>query len=211
MKNALIILFIILINNFSFCQGGHKIPTIEIGMGLNHMSGYDEIETKLGYGLYVKRIWFSEKNLNLISGALFESTKYFEDFVYCGHYCYFRDMKFSIYSLSIPIMLRAKVGNRFKGFIEAGPAFEIIPLKWGKGIEVIDSPFSSKSEKEISADFEHDNIDISANIGLGFIFPFKNLKISLSANYHSSLRNAIESQQSDLSKYLAIKTGIIIN
>ncbi|MCD4679229.1 MAG: PorT family protein [Bacteroidales bacterium] len=195
----------------SYGQNNVKIRTIELGLGINHLTKNSEADPKIGFGLAVKKIWFSEKKINLISGLNFEKIKYFDDYIQCGQYCNYKDMKFNIYTFSIPFMLRVNMGNTYKVIIEAGPTFEIIPLKYGKGIEVTYPPASSTTETDISGDFEHDFTDFGANIGLGFLFPVNNLKIIISSTYHNSITSLIQMQHDELAEYLSIKLGFLIN
>ena len=211
MKNIIIIFSFCLLNFDLFSQESLKIPTIELGLGVNHLTKFNDVDTKIGFGLSVKRIWFPEKKINLISGLIFEKTKYFDDYVQCGQYCNYRDMKFNIYSFSIPLMLRANIGKIYKIFLETGPAFEIVPFKYGKGIEVTYPPMSSIVENEISGDFEHDLTDFGVNVGLGFIFPVNNLKLIFGSTYHNSIKALTQKKHNEFSEYFTLRLGVLIN
>lgn len=196
----------------SYSQDNTKRPTFEIQTGINHLvSNNSKFDLKFGFGLSIKRIWFSEKPINLITGFLFEKTKYTADYFQCGHFCHYKDMKFCIYSFSIPLMLRVNAGIGDKFFIEMGPSFEIIPINWGKGIEVLYPPLSSATETEISGNFEHDLIDFGANFEIGIKFPVKNYRMVLSALYHSSIRSIMIKPENDLTTYISVKFGICLN
>lgn len=213
MRRLIVVLFLILTSKFSFCQdSSFKISPVEVGFGINSLT-YDnnEIDSQIGFGVFVRRVWFSENKFNLVSGLLFEKTKYFDDYVRCGHYCHYKNMKFNIYSFSIPLMLRVNTGKQYKMFLETGPTFEIIPIKYGTGVKVLYPPMGDEIQTEISGRFEHDSFDIGANIGVGVIFPLNNYKIIMSSTFHSSISSVFESQHNDLSKYFSLKIGVLIN
>ncbi len=210
MKYIILALLVIMFLPNSFCQDSPGIQKFELAIGSNHLLSKNEIEPKPGFGVSIKKIWLPGKKINIVSGLLFEKTKYLDDDVQCGHYCYYKDMKFNVYSFSIPLMLRANTGSKYKLFIETGPALEIIPLKWGKGIEVLDPPLSSATENEISADFEHDIIGFGMNIGFGISLPVNNHRIVLGAAYHNSIQSIIDEQQNEFDEYFTVKLGISV-
>jgi hypothetical protein len=70
---------------------------------------------------------------------------------------------------------------------------------------------NNEIENKISGGFEHDSFDIAANIGFGVIFPLNSYKIIMSSTFHSSIFSVFESQQNDLSKYITLKIGVLIN
>ncbi len=211
MRNIIIIIGIYFISTPLFSQNNAKISPVELGLGINRLTTHNGANTKIGFGLSVKKIWFSQKKLNLISGVVFEKTKYFDDYVNGGNYYHYKNMTFNIYSFSVPLMLRVNTGNACRFFLETGPSFEIIPLKYGKGIEVTYPPTSNTTETEMSGDFDHDYIDFGANVGLGFVFPVNNLKIVISSTYHNSLKYLFSNQQDELTEYLTLKLGVLIN
>ena len=208
MKYFTLALLAFLIASNSFGQDNPKTQKFELGVGINHLLSKNEVEPKPGFGISIKRIWFSEKTINIVSGLLFEKTKYLDDYDQCGHYCYYKDMKFNVFSFSIPLMLRVNAGKKYKLFFETGPALEITPLKWGKGIEVLDPPLSTATESEISGDFEHDITGFGMNIGIGISFPVKNYRFVLASTYHNSIQSIIEDQQNELTEYFTVKLGI---
>ncbi len=211
MKHIVLALTIFLLSSNSYCQNSIRIPTIEIDIGINHLLGNNEIEPKLGFGMSIKRIWFSDNKINLVSGLLFEKTKYFDDYVQCGHFCHYENIKYNIYSFLIPFMLRANAGKKYRLFIESGPTFEVIPFKWGKGTEISYSPLSNTSETEISGYFEHDLTDFGVNIGIGIIFPINNYNFIFISTYHNSFKSIFDKQQNELTEYFIVKIGILIN
>lgn len=211
MKRLGFVLTLLLLISNSFCQDTIRTPTFEIKFGINHLSDRKEIETKSGFGISLKRIWFSDNRINLVSGLLFEKTRYFDDYMQCGHFCHYENMKFNIYSFIIPLMARANAGNKYRFFIESGPSFEIIPLKWGKGTEVSYPPPGNRSETGISGDFEHDYTDFAANIGFGFLFPVNNYNFIVSSTYHNSFKSIFNNQENELTEYFTVKIGVLIN
>lgn len=211
MKYSILLLFVIILNQSSYSQENNKKSAIEIDFGINHLLSKYDIETKTGFGVSIKKVWFSETRFNLISGILFEKTKYYKAYDQCGHFCHYEDMTYNLYSFAIPLMLRANAGEKYRVFIQIGPAFEITPLKWGKGIEVLYPPNTNTTEAEISADFEHEIIDFGANLGIGITFPIKHHKFVLTSAYHSSIQSIFSDQQHELTEFFAIKIGIIMN
>lgn len=205
-------IFTITILSFNiYCQNDNTLPMVEINLGVNYLLENNNIKPKLNFGMSIKSIWFPKKTFNLISGLLFEKTKYLDSFVQCSHYCYYRDMEFNIYSFSIPLMLRAYSGEKQVLFIETGPTFEIIPFKWGKGIEVSHFPNSNPVETNISGDFEHSLTDFGVNIGIGARFQIENYKFVMTFTYHNSIKLILQKQQNNLTEYCTLKIGTYIN
>lgn len=210
--------FVIIATLSAFPSYGQDIPEspwqIEIGAGINHiLTHVDGVEKRVGIGISIKKIWLPEKRYNIISGLVVENTKYYDNNIHCpGHLCTYKDgIKFNTYYLIIPLMFRYNLGNKYKIFMEAGPSFEIVPFKWGKGIESTYFPISGDvKEIKISGDFEHDFIDAGLNSGLGVIFPLRNYNIILSLGYHNSFISLIESEakQNNMENFLTLKTGI---
>ncbi|GAB4278121.1 MAG: hypothetical protein Kow0068_01640 [Marinilabiliales bacterium] len=185
---------------------------MEISVGANYLLNDGNVtNTKFGFGMSVKRIWLSEKQINIISGLIFEKTKYFEATYPCGgHFSYYKYMNFSTYSFAIPLLFRANVGKKNTLFFESGMTFEIIPFKIGKGFKITDLPGNDIHISKISEVFNRDLIDYGVNLGFGYCFLFKNQRLILSSNYHRSIMLLFDEVNYKLSQYITMKIGIII-
>lgn len=211
MKQFLLIIIIGLLRLTSFSQDSLKHQAIEINIGMNHLIGNSELLPKPGFGVSLKYIWFTNSRINLVSGILFEKTKYYEDNVQCGHFCHYKNMTFNIYSFSIPILVRANTGKHYKVFFELGPSFDIIPIKWGKGTKITYSPPDNPTETAVSGDFDHNITDFGLNMGIGLIVPINKRRFIVMTTYHNSIKSVFDDQANENTEFISIKLGILIN
>ena len=210
-KHFMFALIIMLVSTKSFCQNSNKTQVIEVGLGINHLLDKNEFSPKIGFGFFLKNIWFYDSRINLVSGLLFEKTRYLDEYDHCGFYCYLEDMNYDIYSFSIPLLLRVNTAKKFRLFFESGPTFEFIPFKYGSGTEVSFYPPDSWSRIEISGDFQHDLIDVGAIIGFGIVFPINDHDFLLTSTYHNSFKSIFDKQNNTLTEYFTVKIGVLIN
>ncbi|MCB0824139.1 MAG: hypothetical protein KDC09_15685 [Bacteroidales bacterium] len=213
MKTLFIFIVVFYVHSISYSQEKIKLPINEISLGVNRLiSNKYQYEPRFGYGVSIKKIWFKENQANLVSGLLFEKTTYVEQNPPCaGVFCSINELIYNVYSFSIPLFMRFNTGNNYKLFIETGPAFEIVPLKWGIGTETVTLPNQEQIEIKISGDYSHDIINIGANFGVGFEFPVKSVRFVIITYYHDSIKYWVTSKRDYLSKYFSCKLGIKLN
>ena len=200
-----------------FCQDSPLFPNLEFSGGVNRLildNGQEisGLEPGTGFGIAVRKYWFAEKSVNLISGLVVEKTRYKQDFLLCGHFCSYRDMTFDIYTISIPLLVRVTtIGNKIAFFLEAGPALELTPIKWGRGTEILQPPLSIQSKEEIRGAFDHERIGIGANTAVGVSVPVTNHKIIFAAGYHRNILPLLSEKYNWTAQYLYVKAGILFN
>jgi hypothetical protein len=217
MKHIVLIIFIALFSSFTYSQNNEgnnfKFPPLEIGLNINQLKANDkDIENKMGFGVSICRIWFPEKRISIVSGLLFSQTRYFENYISSGQYSNYKDMTFSLYSFSVPLLLRANFGHTYKIFAETGPSFDLMPVLRGNGIEVTYPPIGNNYETKISGGFDHDLTAFGANFGIGLKFPLKSLKMIIGSSYHCDLNTILEKRTNTLyNNYLLIRLGIFID
>ena len=203
-------LLLLFISHLAFSQTKSFLP-VEISIGGNQLLSNDEITPKNGINLSVLKISRLDKRINILTGLSFASIRYYDAYINCGHFCYYKDMNVSMYELSIPIFVRLNTGNKYKFFFESGPSLEIVPIKSGKGIEVSSLPTSvSSTEKDVTINLDHETIDLGLTIGLGCIVPIYEQSLVLSLVYHNSYKS-FNNTTTMLSEYFSFSLGIIFN
>jgi hypothetical protein len=207
MRLLILLFFVLLVRIQSFAQND-LFRHIEPGVSLNHLTGNMEAG-ETGFGLSIRKIWFDAKKVNLISGLLFEKTKYHEDYLLCGPNCSYRDINFSLYSFSIPLMARLNFGKKHIFFIEGGPTIDVIPINHGKGTyHIYDMLTGVSSENEISGNFDHDYLYLGVNSGLGIIFPLSTINLLASLHYHNKIVNIASGGHNDPAEFISLRIGL---
>jgi len=187
---------------------------IETSISENQLvSNGNNVRNQMGFGVSVCRIWFSEKRFNLVSGLMFDETRLykkegFKDYYSALSICSYTNMQFTLQSVSIPLYLRANFGHTHRFFIEIGPSFVFDSKLQGKGTEEI-FPFNASSyKKEVSKGFEGLAIPFGANIGAGFKFSVKNIKMFVESSYHCYLISVSQDGTNLNYRYVSIKLGL---
>jgi len=205
-----IVLFLLITFYFTSIAQQDVFSSLEFGLSINHASGTIDAN-KIGFGLSIRKIWFNDKNLNLISGLLFDKTKYFEESMNSGTNCSYRNMNFSRYLFSIPVLGRLNLGKRVVFFCQAGPTLEIVPLKWGKGIQSTYFPLTATTDvKNISGDFEHNYLNLNIHSGIGLAFPVSKIKLITSVSYNKLIVPIISHGFDEQNDFISLILGISI-
>lgn len=207
----IILVFIILafFNSASFAQK-EIIKSLEFGISINHLTGIGDTG-KAGYGLSIRKIWRYPNRINIISGLLFEKTKFLEDYVPAGPNNHYSDLTFSMYYFAVPFMARINFGKKFRIFCEAGPALEIIPLKYGKGTSYSYQSLTATTDiSEVSDDFNHSYLILGANAGLGILIPMPGFMLITGASFHEKIINITNNGLDDPAQFVSLRIGFTL-
>lgn len=191
---------------------------IEVELGANYpllLNSYsvpnmDELEPRPGFGISARSFFLQEKRANIVLGARFENINYSTDYIYCGHFCDYYDVKFNSYIFSIPLLLRLNARNNFKVFLDAGPDLTLVLNLKAKGTRVnYNIEDGSETSEDFKSTWKHNSFDYGINLQIGSHIPIKEAKLLVSFALRMGLRD-IDDERYAFSKFCTMKVGTLI-
>ena len=186
--NCLIITFMFGIEIKGFCQYDKNTPPPlnEFTASLNRYILYGDkgnFEAKIGFGVGIYRSWFEQKRVNLIAGISYNNYLGFSKSYYyleSDPGDFFKDAKYKLHNLSIPVSVRFNVGKFIKYFMELGFYFNYNIHESVKGLK--DSKFVKKSSSPAELP-----IDTGCIGGIGLKIPLKKNGLIIKTYYNQSV------------------------
>ncbi len=149
------------------------IPIFEIHFSANHpLSSNSEDRTFYGGGFGANLVFRDARVLSFKTGL---ETNFFHTWnksAYVGKMASSTNVHYNFWNLSIPVMLRLKVGKKVKLFLEAG-AYLGIPITGNTTSKYYSYPMSPEDNtiKEIRTEKFEGYFSLSPAVSLGGIFP----------------------------------------
>lgn len=181
----------------------------EVQVGVNHLMKSESFQPKTGYGFSFKKLLITKNHFALLSGFSAHVLKFKKERMRSGRYTLYKDMDFSRYGISFPLLARGILGNKKQFFIETGASFGIIPSLKGKGTKIVDLPLEPKRTSTVSEKFiPNYNPDFGGIIGIGSRIPLNRLIGVLTVSFHKSLLSYHQNSSPETNTYITAKFGL---
>lgn len=174
------------IGNSAFSQDKTKFFLDEFSVSINQTpyNKYD-IESRRGFGIGAYHIFKPEKKINIIVGAEYNRVSQFVKYVYEGHFANSRGITYTANYLSIPIGVRATIGNKVKFFIETGAFVDFVISSNEKGIY---NSYLPSAERKFDQKANFSNF-VGAYLGIGLSVPISKYEIYIKPDYKFGFSN----------------------
>lgn len=210
MKKVFLLVSLLTICLQVFPNDDKKTKAYEIKLSLNRPFLPHDEEPKLGFGLEARKIWFPEKNLNLVSGIDLKNVNYSLDWFPCGNGCSLIDINYHAYYFSVPVLLRYGFGEKTKFYIEAGPEFNCFTVLYYTATQRTSYPISDGDEREVTDIWGGGNIfTLGLNIGAGLIVPIVGREYIIGCSYLNPL-NKGTTRNNPHSHHFTVQLGTIL-
>lgn len=212
MKKAFILICLLTVSLLVFSNTGKKNSDLELKTGFTRPLNLLDEEPKLGFVLEVRKIWYPEKQINIVSGIDLKNINYYVDWHPCGHGCWQSDLNYSSYSISVPLLARLCTGEAIKFYIEAGPEINYVPIVNLKADQVYTPlPTGDTQFSEISTNMANvgNKITFGLGVGAGLIIPIAGREYTLGSSYHTLLSHRSNGFNRHLYNF-TVQVGIIL-
>jgi hypothetical protein len=201
---------------YGYCQKDSSFFFNEYGLSVNRTFLLNnDFNRYTGFGISVCHSTETYKQINVTFGLEFNSTHYYDSYMYNGHFANWSDVTFQINSFSFPLYLHMNLDKESTLFLETGtvPTLNFIGITEGTFSTYL--PYASTQNKHVKNGF-FENMSylrpgIFPCIGFGLKVPFNKFDIIIKADYNWGL-NFIYDQYDDKASinYFRLQVGVKI-
>ncbi len=156
----------------------------EFSLSVNQAMPADEaMESRIGWGIGLSRVFWPERNANLVVGLAYNRINLFAQEVVSSRWHRRMDVKSRLNYLFVPVLFRYGFGNKIRPFAEAGPNLAIGLPSSSTGMEMTSSPLGNDSSERAFDDKGAPNTYLGLSGGLGIAIQIREMLLLPKINY----------------------------